>query len=80
MFAAADGPEKAQAGKAEFARRLAAEPALGQAIEAVLAELNRSGDSPERAAALHELIEHQAYRLAHWRIAAMSRSSPVFSR
>jgi (1->4)-alpha-D-glucan 1-alpha-D-glucosylmutase len=56
--------------KAELAQRVHEQPALAQAIAEVVVALN--GRAGERSSfdALDALIEAQAYRLAHWRVAA----------
>jgi (1->4)-alpha-D-glucan 1-alpha-D-glucosylmutase len=56
--------------KARLARAARAHPLLAEAIENVVNEVN--GTPGERASfeALHALAEAQAYRLAHWRVAA----------
>ncbi|MDH6169175.1 (1-_4)-alpha-D-glucan 1-alpha-D-glucosylmutase [Variovorax boronicumulans] len=54
--------------KARLARLAQRHPAVAQALVASVAELNLA--SPEARDALHRLIELQAYRLAHWRVAA----------
>ena len=56
--------------KAQLAQQVTDEPALAQAIGEVVAALN--GRAGERTSfdALDALIEAQAYRLAHWRVAA----------
>jgi (1->4)-alpha-D-glucan 1-alpha-D-glucosylmutase len=55
--------------KARLAAVLHGHQAMTQAIHAVVARLN--GTAGERASfdALHELIDAQPYRLAHWRVA-----------
>jgi len=52
--------------KGRLARLAGRTPAVAQAIEAALAEVNAPGPRD----ALHELHEAQAYRLAYWRVAA----------
>jgi (1->4)-alpha-D-glucan 1-alpha-D-glucosylmutase len=54
--------------KARLARLAQRHPPVAQALAAAVAELNL--DTPEARDALHALIEAQAYRLAHWRVAA----------
>ncbi|MET3372631.1 (1-_4)-alpha-D-glucan 1-alpha-D-glucosylmutase [Variovorax boronicumulans] len=54
--------------KARLARLAQRHPAVAQALAASVAELNLA--QPEARDALHRLIEAQAYRLAHWRVAA----------
>ena len=52
--------------KGRLARLAGRTPAVAQAIEAALAEVNAAGPRD----ALHELHEAQAYRLAYWRVAS----------
>lgn len=52
--------------KIRLARLVGREPVVARAIAGVVAELNLVGQRD----ALHALIEAQAYRLAHWRVAA----------
>lgn len=52
--------------KVRLARLVRREPAVAQAIAGVVAQFNLIGARD----ALHALIEAQAYRLAHWRVAA----------
>ncbi|WP_341889095.1 malto-oligosyltrehalose synthase [Variovorax sp. YR752] len=54
--------------KARLARLALRHPAVAQALAASVAELNLA--QPDARDALHRLIESQAYRLAHWRVAA----------
>ncbi|KQX88045.1 malto-oligosyltrehalose synthase [Variovorax sp. Root473] len=54
--------------KARLARLAQRHPAVAQALAASVAELNLA--QPDARDALHRLIEAQAYRLAHWRVAA----------
>ena len=54
--------------KARLARLAHGHPSVAQALAASVAELNLA--LPEARDALHRLIEMQAYRLAHWRVAA----------
>ncbi|UVH54959.1 malto-oligosyltrehalose synthase [Variovorax paradoxus] len=54
--------------KARLARLAQRHPSVAQALVASVAELNLT--LPEARDALHKLIELQAYRLAHWRVAA----------
>ena len=44
--------------------------AVGEAIEAAIAELGGTPGEPKSFQALHRLLESQAYRLAFWRVAA----------
>ncbi|SFP37183.1 malto-oligosyltrehalose synthase [Variovorax sp. 770b2] len=54
--------------KGRLARLARQRPAVAQALAASVAELNLG--APQARDALHRLIELQAYRLAHWRVAA----------
>ncbi|MDQ0036228.1 (1-_4)-alpha-D-glucan 1-alpha-D-glucosylmutase [Variovorax boronicumulans] len=54
--------------KARLARLAERHPAVAEALVASVAELNLA--SPDARDALHRLIELQAFRLAHWRVAA----------
>jgi (1->4)-alpha-D-glucan 1-alpha-D-glucosylmutase len=54
--------------KARLARLAQQYPSVAQALVASVAELNLA--QPDARDALHRLIEAQAYRLAHWRVAA----------
>ena len=54
--------------KARLARLAQQHPSVAQALAASVAELNLA--QPEARDALHRLVEAQAYRLAHWRVAA----------
>ncbi|MET3493375.1 malto-oligosyltrehalose synthase [Variovorax boronicumulans] len=54
--------------KARLGRLARQHPAVAQALLAAVAELNLA--QPEARDALHALVEAQAYRLAHWRVAA----------
>lgn len=54
--------------KARLARLAQRHPAVAQALAASVAELNLA--QPDARDALHRLIEAQAFRLAHWRVAA----------
>ena len=46
------------------------EPEFAEAIEAALERFNGDRDNPTSFAALHRLLEMQAYRIAYWRVAA----------
>lgn len=52
--------------KGRLARLAGREPAIVEAIDTVVAEMNEAGTRD----ALHDLLEMQAYRLAYWRVAA----------
>ena len=54
--------------KARLARLAQRHPSVAKALATAVAELNLS--TPEARDAMHALIEAQAYRLAHWRVAA----------
>jgi (1->4)-alpha-D-glucan 1-alpha-D-glucosylmutase len=56
--------------KRRLAALCAASPPLLQAIEQALRELAGKPDDPSSFDALHDLLEHQAYRLAYWRVAS----------
>jgi (1->4)-alpha-D-glucan 1-alpha-D-glucosylmutase len=45
-------------------------PPLGEAIGDVVRKLNGTPGEPRSFAALHELLEAQAYRVAYWRVAS----------
>jgi (1->4)-alpha-D-glucan 1-alpha-D-glucosylmutase len=62
--------ERSERGKQELARLASTEPALREAIEAIVAERNGEPGHPESLRALHRLLEAQSYRLAFWRVAA----------
>jgi (1->4)-alpha-D-glucan 1-alpha-D-glucosylmutase len=48
----------------------AREPAFAAAVEAALKHFTGESRNPASFAALHELLERQAYRIAYWRVAA----------
>jgi (1->4)-alpha-D-glucan 1-alpha-D-glucosylmutase len=56
--------------KARLAAAAAASPALGEAIERAVALVNGIPGQPESVGTLHRILEAQAYRPAHWRVAA----------
>ena len=56
--------------KLEFAALVARCPALAAEIGRVVGRVNGTPGEPVTYEALHELLEAQAYRLAHWRVAA----------
>src|SRR5262245_8640785 len=56
--------------KRELAARVAAEPALADAIGRAVAAANGTPGEPGSFERLHELLEAQAYRLAFWRVAS----------
>ena len=45
-------------------------PAVGEAIDVAVREVNGEAGRPESFDALHELLEAQAYRLSYWRTAS----------
>lgn len=45
-------------------------PHFGEFIQENLNDFNPNGNNPQSAHRLHELLEVQAYRLAHWRVAS----------
>lgn len=53
-----------------FKRRIAGERSLHDALRLGAAALAVAPDQPSATAPLHRLLERQAYRLAHWRVAA----------
>ena len=59
-----------EAHKKQLAALAASEPAVAAAIEAALTAVNGPAGERANADALHELLEAQAYRLAHWRVAS----------
>lgn len=56
--------------KAHLAELCSRAPAIAQYIEAGIAVFNGTPGQRESYAALHALLEQQAYRLAYWRVAA----------
>jgi (1->4)-alpha-D-glucan 1-alpha-D-glucosylmutase len=56
--------------KTRLARLAHEHPALAEAIERAVEQLNGRPGERESCEALHELAEAQAYRLAYWRVAA----------
>ncbi len=62
--------EAKEALKTQLARLVDEHPALRQGIETALAEFNGPGEHATSMAALHMLLEAQAFRLAYWRVAA----------
>ena len=56
--------------KAQLARLVGEFPPLAQAIERAVSSINGTADDRTSFAALDELIDLQAYRLAYWRVAA----------
>jgi len=56
--------------KARLARLVRAQPALAEAVERAVRATNGAAGERASLAALDELLEAQAYRLASWRVAA----------
>jgi (1->4)-alpha-D-glucan 1-alpha-D-glucosylmutase len=56
--------------KARLAELVSGAPLLGEAIADTVRQLNGVPGEPDSFAALHELLEAQAYRVAYWRVAA----------
>ena len=56
--------------KARLGELVRDEPLLGEAIEDTVQQLNGVPGEPGSFAALHELLEAQAYRVAYWRVAS----------
>ncbi len=56
--------------KAQLARLVREFPSLAEAIERAVLAINGTADDRASFAALDELIDLQAYRLAYWRVAA----------
>ena len=63
-------PEEAEGLKRRLAEVCAAAPAIREAIARTLALLNGFKGRPDSFGPLHRLLEAQAYRLAHWRVAS----------
>lgn len=63
-------PAEADGLKRRIAELLAASPDLREAAARVLRLLNGVPGRPDSFGPLHRLLESQAYRLAHWRVAA----------
>jgi (1->4)-alpha-D-glucan 1-alpha-D-glucosylmutase len=66
---AVGGRERAAELKQWLAER-AREPAVATALEAALRHFTGEPGHPQSFAALHDLLERQAYRIAYWRVAA----------
>ena len=62
--------EESEALKRRLAEAVAGSPALRQAIDRALSLVNGTPGVPESFDTLHRILEAQAYRLAHWRVAA----------
>jgi (1->4)-alpha-D-glucan 1-alpha-D-glucosylmutase len=56
--------------KGRLAELVRSAPALNAALEATVTELSGIPDDPKSFDSLHDLLEHQCYRLAYWRVAA----------
>jgi len=63
-------PEEAEDLKRRLAAVYASSPLIQQATERTLALLNGFKGRPDSFGSLHRLLEAQAYRLAHWRVAS----------
>ncbi|MBV9077222.1 MAG: malto-oligosyltrehalose synthase, partial [Methylobacteriaceae bacterium] len=63
-------PEEGEALKRRLAAAVASSAELGHALERAVAVVNGVPGLPESFGTLHRILEMQAYRLAHWRVAA----------
>lgn len=63
-------PQEADALKQRIAQAVAESPGLRVAIERAVTLINGTPGLPESFGTLHRILETQAYRLAHWRVAA----------
>ncbi|WP_430910239.1 malto-oligosyltrehalose synthase [Methylobacterium sp. sgz302541] len=63
-------PDEADGLKRRLAEIVAASPEIRRAVARTLRLLNGVKGRPESFGPLHRLLENQAYRLAHWRVAA----------
>ncbi|MDR7037093.1 (1-_4)-alpha-D-glucan 1-alpha-D-glucosylmutase [Methylobacterium sp. BE186] len=63
-------PEEAEGLKQRLAKLVRGTPAIGDAVTRTLKLLNGFKGHPESFGPLHRLLESQAYRLAHWRVAS----------
>jgi (1->4)-alpha-D-glucan 1-alpha-D-glucosylmutase len=63
-------PEEAETLKRRIAEAVADSPGLRVAIERAVTLINGRPGLPESFGTLHRILETQAYRLAHWRVAA----------
>ncbi|MER2266314.1 malto-oligosyltrehalose synthase [Methylobacterium oxalidis] len=63
-------PEEAEGLKLRLAKVVRGSPAIRDAVERTLKLLNGFRGHPESFGPLHRLLESQAYRLAHWRVAS----------
>ncbi len=67
---AAERQREKEVARARLVRLVAEAPAIGEAIEAAVREFNGTPGQPASFDRLHDLLEAQAYRLAHWRTAS----------
>ena len=56
--------------RSRLSRLVTEYPAVGEAIDVAVREVNGEAGRPESFDALHELLEAQAYRLSYWRTAS----------
>ena len=63
-------PEEGEDRKRQIAEAVAGSPGLRVAIERAVNLINGTSGLPESFGTLHRILEAQAYRLAHWRVAA----------
>ncbi|WP_336486119.1 malto-oligosyltrehalose synthase [Methylobacterium nigriterrae] len=63
-------PEEAEGLKQRLAKVASASPAIRDAVARTLKLLNGFKGHPDSFGPLHRLLESQAYRLAHWRVAS----------
>ncbi len=63
-------PEEAEGLKRRLAHAVAASSTLKAAIDRAVTLVNGFKGHPDSFGALHRILEAQAYRLAHWRVAA----------
>ncbi|SEO38982.1 maltooligosyl trehalose synthase [Methylobacterium sp. ap11] len=63
-------PEEAEGLKRRLAHAVASSPDLKAAIDRAVTLVNGFKGHPDSFGALHRILEAQAYRLAHWRVAA----------
>jgi (1->4)-alpha-D-glucan 1-alpha-D-glucosylmutase len=66
----AERQREKEVARARLARLVTDAPAVREAIEAVIQDVNGTPGDPPSFDALHELLESQAYRLAYWRTAS----------
>jgi len=65
----AERQREKEVARERLSRLLSDSSAVASHVERILAEANGTAGSPPSFDALHELLEHQAYRLAYWRTA-----------